>query len=57
MNNEIKIKFPGQILDYVDTKAHLLKLYNYINNLQEENKKLKEELKDIKITEELERKY
>ena len=35
MNNEINIKRPGQILDYVDTKEHLLDLYNYITNLQE----------------------
>lgn len=33
---EIKITFPGQILDYVDTKEHLLELFNYITNLQEE---------------------
>ena len=43
MNNEIKeinIKMPGQILDYVDTKEHLLELFNYITNLQEENEHL-----------------
>lgn len=37
MNDDIKeinIKIPGQILDYVDTKEHLLELYNYITNLQ-----------------------
>lgn len=34
---EINITFPGQILDYVDTKEHLLELFNYITNLQEEN--------------------
>lgn len=39
---EISIKMPGQILDYVDTKEHLLDLFNYITNLQEENKRLKE---------------
>lgn len=33
---EISIKTPGQILDYVDTKEHLLELFNYITNLQEE---------------------
>lgn len=33
---EINIKMPGQILDYVDTKEHLLELFNYITNLQEE---------------------
>lgn len=32
---EINIKRPGQILDYVDTKDHLLELFNYITNLQE----------------------
>ena len=37
---EINIKIPGQILDYVDTKEHLLELYNYITNLQQENEKL-----------------
>ena len=36
MNKEIHISFPGQILDYVDTKEHLLDLFNYITNLQEE---------------------
>ena len=41
MNKE-EIKRPGQILDYVDTKEHLVELFNYITNLQEENKKLKE---------------
>lgn len=45
MNNDIKeIKRPGQILDYVDTKEHLVKLFNYITNLQEQNKQL---VKDI----------
>lgn len=39
---EINIKTPGQILDYVDTKEHLLELFNYITNLQEENQRLKE---------------
>ena len=37
---EINIKFPGQILDYVDTREHLLELFNYITNLQEENERL-----------------
>ena len=32
---EINIKIPGQILDYVDTKEHLLELFNHITNLQE----------------------
>lgn len=44
MNNEIKeihISFPGQILDYVDTKEHLLDLFNYITNLEQENKILR----------------
>lgn len=42
MNKEIKeIKWPGQILDYVDTKEHLAELFNYITNLQEENELLK----------------
>lgn len=45
MNNDIKeIKRPGQILDYVDTKEHLVELFNYITNLQEHNKQL---VKDI----------
>ena len=34
MNKEINIKIPGQILDFVDTKEHLLDLFNYITNLQ-----------------------
>ena len=34
MNEEIKITYPGQILDYVDTKEHLLQLFNYINKSQ-----------------------
>ena len=37
---EINITFPGQILDYVDTKEHLLDLFNYITNLQKENERL-----------------
>ena len=44
MKDEIKkinITFPGQILDYVDTKEHLLELFNYITNLQKENECLK----------------
>lgn len=43
MNNdikEIKITFPGQILDYVDSKEHILELFNYIINLQEKNKEI-----------------
>lgn len=36
---EISIKIPGQILDYVDTKEHLLKLFNYIINLQDKNER------------------
>lgn len=45
MNKEIKeIKWPGQILDYVDTKEHLVELFNYITNLQKQNKQL---VKDI----------
>ena len=39
MNDEIKeinITFPGQILDYVDTKEHLLTFFNYITNLQQQ---------------------
>lgn len=44
MNDDIKeinIKIPGQILDYVDTMEHLLELYNYITNLQNENEDYK----------------
>ena len=44
MNDEINIKRPGQILDYVDTKEHLLELYNYITNLQQENERLNHQL-------------
>lgn len=44
---EINIKTPGQILDYVDTKEHLLELFNYITNLQEENENLKKRNKEI----------
>ena len=40
---EINITFPGQILDYVDTKEHLLDLFNYITNLQEELEDLRED--------------
>lgn len=50
MNDEIKeinIKIPGQILDYVDTKEHLLELFNYITNLQQENGRLKKENDDL----------
>ena len=36
-----EIKRPGQILDYVDTKEHLLQLFNYITNLQQESKDYK----------------
>lgn len=43
MNDEINIKMPGQILDYVDTKEHLLDLFNYITNLQELCNKYEEE--------------
>ena len=52
MNNEIKeinIKTPGQILDYVDTKEHLLELYNYITNLQQENERLRRKLATKKL--------
>ena len=42
MNDEINIKIPAQILDYVDTHEHLLYLFNYITNLQQENKRLKQ---------------
>lgn len=42
MNDEINIKIPSQILDYVDTHEHLLYLFNYITNLQQENKRLKQ---------------
>lgn len=48
MNKEINIKIPSQILDYIDTKAHLLDLFNYIINLQKENELLKEELTNLK---------
>lgn len=48
MNDEIKIKRPGQILDYVDSKEHLLGLYNYITNLQQENKDNLKCIKSIK---------
>ena len=55
MNNEIKeinIKIPGQILDYVDTKEHLLDLFNYITNLQKTNKNHSKKLIELgnKIT-------
>lgn len=36
-----EIKRPGQILDYVDTKEHLLELFDYISDLQEKIKNLK----------------
>ena len=36
----IKIIYPGQILDYVDTKEHLQELFDYITNLEEEIKEL-----------------
>lgn len=52
MNKEINIKIPGQILDYVDTKEHLLDLFNYITNLQEENEKL-EKLQDESVNYEI----
>lgn len=48
MNNEINIKIPAQILDYIDTHEHLLYLFNYIINLQKENELLKEELTNLK---------
>ena len=38
--SEINIQRPGQILDYVDTREHLVELFNYITNLQEENERL-----------------
>lgn len=44
MNKEINIKIPGQILDYVDTKEHLLDLFNYIIDLKQENQQLKERI-------------
>jgi len=47
---EINIKRPGQILDYVDTKEHLLELYKYITNLQEENERLKDYLDIFKLS-------
>ena len=48
-NKDIKeIKWLGQILDYVDTKEHLVDLFNYITNLQEENERLKEQCKEWK---------
>lgn len=41
-NNDIKeIKRPGQILDHVDTKEHLVELFNYITSLQEIEKEHK----------------
>ena len=40
MNKEINIKIPGQILDFVDTKEHLLDLFYYITNLQQDIDKL-----------------
>ena len=46
---EINIKIPGQILDYVDTKEHLLDLFDYITNLQEENKEFKARWKDTNV--------
>ena len=58
MNNEIKeikILFPGQILDYVDTKEHLLELFNYITNLQEENKRLNNDFEQLKENYEIKR--
>lgn len=48
MNNEINIKIPGQILDYVDTKEHLLDLFNYITNLQQENDNMEKIIKQNK---------
>lgn len=46
MNDKINIKRPGQILDYVDTKEHLVDLFNYITNLQSNWNNLREWLKD-----------
>ena len=46
MSEKIKILRPGQILDYVDTKEHLQKLFNYITNLQKENKHLSKSYAD-----------
>lgn len=54
MNDEIKeinIKIPGQILDYVDTKEHLLELFNYITNLQQELERYKHYSKTTGIEE------
>ena len=45
---EINIPFPGQILDYVDTKEHLLELFNYITNLQESEAYYYGQYKDYK---------
>ena len=42
MNKEIKLTYPGAILDYVDTKEHLLELFNYITNLQKKSEILEE---------------
>jgi hypothetical protein len=42
MNDKINIKRPGQILDYVDTKEHLVDLFNYITNLQSNWNSLRE---------------
>lgn len=47
---EINIKIPEQILDYVDTMEHLLELYNYITNLQQENEHLRSDLNTLKNT-------
>ena len=46
---EINIKIPGQILDYVDTKEHLLELYYYITNLQERIDKANQLLENILV--------
>lgn len=45
MNEEIKIKTLGQLLDYVETEEKGKKLINYITNLQEENNLLKAKIK------------
>lgn len=45
MENEIKINTIGQLLDYVETEEKANELIYYITNLQEENKRLKEQAK------------
>ena len=46
MNDKINIKRPSQILDYVDTKEHLVDLFNYINQLQSNWNSLREYCKE-----------